>query len=56
MSNFHKIILGLTVLCGALWLSDQELKDEIREQQNYCDMLKAEAWPDFRPEVNCKIT
>ena len=56
MSSFQKIILVLLFLYSILWVSDQALKDEIREQQHYCDMVSAKAWPDFRPEINCKIT
>ena len=56
MSNFHKIIVGLVILFVALWLSNEEFKDEIAEQKHYCDMVAIKAWPDFRPEVNCKAT
>jgi hypothetical protein len=56
MSSFQKIILILLFLYSILWVSDRALKDEVAEQKHYCDMVRTKAWPDFRPEINCKIT
>jgi hypothetical protein len=43
------IILSLLGIAGTI-----DYEEQILEEQHYCDMVKAKAWPAYREGVTCK--
>lgn len=46
------ILAILLAMLGIAGIIDYE--DALQEEQRYCDMVKAGAWPAYNPDINCK--
>lgn len=43
------IMLAALGVAGAL-----DYEEALREEQHYCEMVKAKAWPAYRADIECK--
>ena len=46
------IIVIIVAILGVAGTIDYE--EQLREEQHYCEMVKAGNWPAYKPEVDCK--
>jgi hypothetical protein len=42
------------VLAAYVILGELDYQDAIEQEQHYCEMVGSGAWPNFKPEINCK--
>jgi len=43
------IVLAMLGIAGTI-----DYEEQLREEQHYCEMVKAGNWPAYKPEVDCK--
>lgn len=47
-------VLALSVLVFALALvSNMDHQDALTAEDHYCEMVKAENWPNYRDDIDC---
>lgn len=55
MSRTTKTLASLAFILAALGIvGHYDYEDSVAQDQHYCDMVREGAWPNFKPEVNCK--
>lgn len=35
-------------------VGEMDYQDEIKQEQHYCGMVGSGAWPNYKPEIDCK--
>jgi hypothetical protein len=55
MIEKFKFIGAIVFVVAAFCIvGEMDYQDEIKEEQRYCSMVGSGAWPNFKPEIDCK--
>ena len=46
------VIIAFLLLVMVI-VHDMDFEDQVQELNNYCEHVRSNAWPDYKPETNC---
>lgn len=46
------VIIAFLLLVMVI-VQKNDFEDQVQELENYCELVRSNAWPDYKPETNC---
>ena len=50
----QELVAIIVAVCAFLYASSMDYEDAVSDRDVYCEQVRNNAWPDFKPEADCK--
>ena len=50
----QELVAIIVAVCAFLYASSMDYEDAVSDRDVYCEQVRSNAWPDFKPEADCK--